>query len=680
MTDWMRTHGALWRAFVISLIALGLLGGCMAIRNLIGRSTGGPAPTPAATFTVGAPTPLPSAPSTTPAAGFTPTVPGVPGSALATAPVPSATLDPAPTAALTSRAAPTVTVPQTMVDNFEGRSQADPWIFSTAGGAAGSLSLGEGHNGGTGLRLAYDFMQGGDRVSAQLAFPSPVTGAGLAFWVKSPPGILLALQAVDESGQSLSYVLRRPLRAVDPNAWYQQVVEMDASASHSGGANDGQVHGGIQRVAIQATNALSTGLKGEVLLDDVALLGSLVFALDSQGATPVPATADYGDLSSRLGIEIHSLNDIRALDAARSAGFTWVRTDLFWKDVERRRGVYDFSRFEAFMKVLTARGMKALFILDYGNHLYQGTDQTPPTTPEAIQAFGQYVTAAAQKFAPYGVRYEIWNEPNWDSFWPPSPWPDQYTVVAKEAIARIKAVDPNAVVAAGALSKFDYGYLQSIIARGAANDAHAISVHPYVNTPEDVSDNLFYMRSLVDSMLPQARLPIWNTEWGYSSADYGDGHSSQARLQQAVMVTRELLVSWAEGLPITVYYDLLDDGTDPRNKEENFGLLDDKGAEKPAIQAVRTLVANAQGRKLTGFIDTIPTSLHALMLTGANDSVVVLWSDTAGAKVHVVVPPGATVTDMLGAPLTLAPDEEAGGQDLTVRESSGPVYVHIPGH
>jgi hypothetical protein len=133
-------------------------------------------------------------------------------------------------------------------------------------------------------------------------------------------------------------------------------------------------------------------------------------------------------------------------------------------------------------------------------------------------------------------------------------------------------------------------------------------------------------------------------------------------------------------LPMTVYYDLVDDGTDPKNTDENYGLLDDNDAEKPAIQAVRTLANNAQGRKLTGFLNTIPTSLHALMLTGANDSVVVLWSDTAGAKVYVVVPAGATVTDMFGTPLTLVPDEESNGQDLTVREASGPVYVQIPGH
>ena len=42
---------------------------------------------------------------------------------------------------------------------------------------------------------------------------------------------------------------------------------------------------------------------------------------------------------------------------------------------------------------------------------------------------------------------------------------------------------------------------------------------------------------------------------------------------QAQRASRELLTAWALGFPMEIYYDIRDDGTDPTNDEDNFGLI-----------------------------------------------------------------------------------------------------------
>ena len=50
-------------------------------------------------------------------------------------------------------------------------------------------------------------------------------------------------------------------------------------------------------------------------------------------------------LGSRLGVNIHSLDDDVGLDSARAPGFGFVRMDLIWAQVEKN-GRYDFANYD----------------------------------------------------------------------------------------------------------------------------------------------------------------------------------------------------------------------------------------------------------------------------------------------------------------------------------------------
>jgi catechol 2,3-dioxygenase-like lactoylglutathione lyase family enzyme len=571
-----------------------------------------------------------------------------------------------------------------LIDDFEGPAPLSHWFFGGGTGTTSSLALTTGHA-GQGARFAYDLSYATPAEAyawANRPLDSPASAPAVAFWVKSPPGIYLRLQVSDDAGQMLQYSLVRPFGKMNPQEWYRHVGKLDPTPEHWDGANDGVVHGAIHSVTLVVADLTNAQSSGVIDFDEVALVKSLAVSLNPYIQSASAARAGSGDLATRLAVNIHFptnpdyVVDDRALDAARSGGFSWVRHDLPWAAVETTPGIYDFTPWDTLVAHLQARAMRALFIVDQGNTLYTGGWQIPPTTASAIQAFGAYVEAAARHYAGQPVQFEIWNESNLANFWPPAADANQYAALAQEAITRIHQGSSSAKVSTAGLSGFDFPFLRSILGTGCANSADAIGIHPYgVPRPELVSDNVLLMRALVSQMLP-ANPPIWDTEWGYSSAAFGNGRSSEARARQAIMAFRELLSAWAAGFPLVVYYDIRDDGSDPNDWEHNFGLLANDYSEKPAMQAVRTMSTAASGRTLVGFVDIQPTSLHALRLDGASDVLVALWSDAPGGQVDVALPPWTTAVNYLGVPLSLTPGN--GGLIVAVRESDGPVYLTFP--
>jgi hypothetical protein len=248
-------------------------------------------------------------------------------------------------------------------------------------------------------------------------------------------------------------------------------------------------------------------------------------------------------------------------------------------------------------------------------------------------------------------------------------------MLSKAAIAAAHQGNATAQVSTGGLSQFDITFLRTYIAQNGADGANAIGVHPYRQTgPESVSDSVLLWRDVIGSLASQPT--PWSTEWGYSSAWYGDGHAAANLAKQARFAVREMLSAWAVGFPVIVYYDVRDDGTNATDPEHNFGLLANDYSPKPAYTAVRTLSDFVKGRSFAGFFDAMPSSLHALALSSSGWAGAIVWTDAPGGVAKVTVPAGVQAMGMLGDAVTVT----AQGSDavLTVREADGPIYLSMP--
>src|SRR5579885_1682956 len=110
------------------------------------------------------------------------------------------------------------------------------------------------------------------------------------------------------------------------------------------------------------------------------------------------------------GVNIHFTHPVPGeIDQIYDAGFRWVRMDFVWNEIERERGNYNFGSYDVLMSALDSRRIRPIFILDYGNDLYQ---HGSPRTPEARAAFVRFVEAAVRHFRHRGIVWEMWNEPN----------------------------------------------------------------------------------------------------------------------------------------------------------------------------------------------------------------------------------------------------------------------------
>ncbi|MCK5456234.1 MAG: beta-galactosidase, partial [Melioribacteraceae bacterium] len=87
-----------------------------------------------------------------------------------------------------------------------------------------------------------------------------------------------------------------------------------------------------------------------------------------------------------LGVNIHfyegNKNDLLML---KESGVGIVRMDVSWSGVEKTKGKYDFRRHDKLLDDLEELGIRLLFIIDYGNPLYDGG--LAPHTKEGRDAY-----------------------------------------------------------------------------------------------------------------------------------------------------------------------------------------------------------------------------------------------------------------------------------------------------
>jgi len=392
---------------------------------------------------------------------------------------------------------------------------------------------------------------------------------------------------------------------------------------------------------------------------------------------PFVALPRFFETRANSGVAIHEIDDPTLLDAVRDAGFSFVRTDLFWDSVETPRG-WDFSRYDALVANLRARGLGALFILGYQHPRH--APKQPPTLPAQIDAFAEYATQAARHFRDQPVRFEVWNEEDHKDYWLAPPSPAEYRNLLEATVRAVKTANPGAVVATGGVQQVDLTFIRAVGDIGSASQPapDAVSVHPYRQTaPETALRD--YVTLARDLAMYRTAPAIWATEWSYPTYGYKyvshtrDGHDPVARERQARYAVRRLLVDWIAQIGLTAYYDMRNDGRDPKNMEHNFGLLDADNMPLPAYVAVRHLfsfTANAQGARL--FLDPVR---HFAVLQFRAEGVVkyVVWcyetNDTVDVDLSQLPAASTFASDLYGASVDLT------RRRLTLREEQGPVFI-----
>jgi polysaccharide biosynthesis protein PslG len=277
-----------------------------------------------------------------------------------------------------------------------------------------------------------------------------------------------------------------------------------------------------------------------------------------------------------VGVNIEFYRDAdQQAEVIAAAGIRWVRADLAWSAAETSPGRYDFAIWERFVDAFEPLGIRVLFILDYGNEIYEGG--FPPATDSGRAAFASFAGAAARHFRGRAL-WEIWNEPNTPRFWVGSPDPAAYVALARAAAGQIRREDPGAWILGPSLGgdSFDLAYLEATFTLGLLEVVDAVSVHPYgASHPEAARGFYDDVRRLMERYAPGRDIPIIVSEWGYPV----EGLTPEG---QADYLLRALAVNREAGIPLTIWFNW----QEPITPWHSFGLLDVRGQPKPAYRAL----------------------------------------------------------------------------------------------
>lgn len=363
-------------------------------------------------------------------------------------------------------------------------------------------------------------------------------------------------------------------------------------------------------------------------------------------------------LPQGVGVNIHfTRGHERDLDLIAAAGFKFIRMDFSWGGTERKKGEYNWAEYDELTANLEKRGLRAIYILDYSNGLYEeavtekderGVERkvTPsPQHPESVAAFARWAGEAAKHFRGRRIIWEIWNEPN-ISFWKPKPDVQQYIALAKATCAAVRANDPQATIIAPASSEFPWAFLEAMFQAGLLEQLDAVSVHPYRNykrPPETAAEEYQKLRALIERHASPAKrgMPIISGEWGYATHDKGVSLETQA-----AFIVRQQLANLLNDIPLSIWYDWKNDGQDPAYNEHNFGTVTHDLKPKPAYEALQVMAKQLAGYRIAHRLAGTAKDDYVLLCVNAGgDQKLAAW--TLGEEHETAVASGLASSDGL---------------------------------
>lgn len=283
------------------------------------------------------------------------------------------------------------------------------------------------------------------------------------------------------------------------------------------------------------------------------------------------------------------------------ANFRGTRDEIYWGDVEKEPGVFSFTkRAKTSLETINTsvkRGFTPLVVLDYGNRIYDEGDL--PYTDNGRAAFARYSSFIASSVAPEVMLFEVWNE--WNIGMGSKPRrkygsPEDYVKLTAEAARAVKQAKPNSIVIGGSLADDlgDWPWLRQAISFGLLNHVDGISVHMYnyYNSPNNGGDAEFMKRlhqleQILQKTKPKSPPKIYITEIGWPN------HSGKGSVTPEVAADTAVRFLFASREIKTLggiwFYELMDGGSDPNDKEHHFGALTLSGTDKPLSCALKRL-------------------------------------------------------------------------------------------
>jgi hypothetical protein len=337
---------------------------------------------------------------------------------------------------------------------------------------------------------------------------------------------------------------------------------------------------------------------------------ALIASMTMMGACGNSSSSPF---SLRLGIaypgdSLERLSDeelAAVLNDAVAIGAKWVRVGLLWSDIQADSATaYKWERFDRVTNAAWERGLTVLPVIIY----------TPPwarpagcfsyvCAPAHADQFATFAGEAASRYSRI-TTWEIWNEPNTQGAWQPSPDTLAYANLLTLTAASIRKSNPTDEILIGGLSITGeitpQDFLTALVRSGATKGIDGVGLHPYtypnlasergpwVSPREPADSGLQSLRSIfTNAGIPE--LPIWITEYGAPTGGSSD-HVTETRQAEIAADAVETAAA-DDGVAALIWY-TYHDWEDPSDPGSYYGLRRADGSKKPAYDAFRQSIVD----------------------------------------------------------------------------------------
>jgi hypothetical protein len=321
------------------------------------------------------------------------------------------------------------------------------------------------------------------------------------------------------------------------------------------------------------------------------------------------------------------------MDMIAASGAKVARVDLYWQNVAPTRPAnmddpndpaYKWDRYDQIFVGLKARKITPIVAV-YSSPAWASGNKVRQSLPlYNSQApnpgfFGRFMGVLAKRYSgrftsptfgklPQVRNWELWNEPNLQLYFFPQYKGKKnvslkaYTLLVKNAYARIKKANPRAIVIAGSAgpkSKSDKSgigsreWLAGIIKSKVRFDAYSQHIYPAA-APKAKTKAFPSWRSIPELLQTLSRvkknMPLYITEAGYTTATTKFRNVKVAPRSQATFLTQIFGLKDVKSarVPVIVWFNLQD------NPDWPGGLLKTNGTKKPSYAAFRKVAVKSK--------------------------------------------------------------------------------------
>jgi hypothetical protein len=231
-------------------------------------------------------------------------------------------------------------------------------------------------------------------------------------------------------------------------------------------------------------------------------------------------------------------------------GIKKLRMQAGWAKTEKVKGVYDWKWMDAIINDAASRGLEPWLETGYGNTIYPGggginLSAGIPTSPEALKAWDNWVTALVNRYKNQVKDWEVWNEPNFGDN--EINLPEKVADLNIRTAEIIKKIQPTAKISGLAMGHIDLKYadifFNYIHQKGKMGLFDNMTYHDYVYNPDANYDRVAALRLVLDKYSKTMKLRQGeNGSPSFGGANRGAiGDYDWAELSQAKWNIRRML-------------------------------------------------------------------------------------------------------------------------------------------